>query len=425
MKRRTFLAAAAVLGAAGGLTACGSGDSPSSTGGNGGGQELSKDTKAELTMFYWDKAQTPTVEANIAAFNKEYPNIKVTPSVAVYKDYWQKLRTQAEGNQLPDVFWMNGPNFQLYASNGMLAELTDLADVEWGSYPSALVDLYTLDNKKYGVPKDYDTIACFVNKAVFEKAGLTIPTDGWTWDEHREAIKKIKESGATWGAVVDFASSQTSYYNTIHQAGGFVLKDGKSGFDDPKSIEGIQYLRDLLTDGSVPTPEVVSDSKADALFMNGDVGLLWGGSWLTKPLREKFTGDEIVVVPLPKKEKEATIIHGLSYAASAKSKNLAAAKALVKFMTNKAANETEAKNGTAIPAFKDTQQVWLDQAPSWQLDVFTKAAEAYAVPYPVSKNTTAWAEKETVLSDVFTGKSDAATVCAKLAAEVNALLEKE
>lgn len=85
------------------------------------------------------------------------------------------------------------------------------------------------------------------------------------------------------------------------------------------------------------------------------------------------------MVPLPKKEKEATIIHGLSYAASAKSKHLAAAKALVKFMTNKAANETEAKNGTAIPAFKNTQQVWLDQAPSWKLDVFTKAAEVNAL----------------------------------------------
>lgn len=420
MKRRTFLAAAAVLGAATGVTACGG------TGGTtGGGDELSKDTTAELTLFYWDKAQTPTVEANIKAFNEEYPNIKVTASVAVYKDYWTKLRTQAEGEQLPDVFWMNGPNFQLYASNGMLADLTELSDVAWDSYPKALVELYTLENKKYGVPKDYDTIACFVNKKLFEQAGLTIPTNGWTWEEHRDAVKAIKAAGATWGAVIEVASSQTSYYNTMHQAGGFVLKDGRSGFDDPKSIEGIKYLKDLLSDGAVPPPEVVADSKADALFMNGDVGILWAGSWMTKPLREKFTGDELVVVPLPKKEKEATIIHGLSYAAAAKSKNLAAAKALVKAMTDKKANETEASNGTAIPAFSGTQQVWLEQAPTWQLDVFTKAADTYAVPYPVSKNTTAWADKETVLSDVFTGKAEAEAVCTKLAADVNALLEKE
>ena len=47
MKRRTFLAAASVLGAASTLSAC-SGQEKS-------GEELSKDTKAELTLFYWDK----------------------------------------------------------------------------------------------------------------------------------------------------------------------------------------------------------------------------------------------------------------------------------------------------------------------------------------------------------------------------------
>ena len=57
---------------------------------------------------------------------------------------------------------------------------------------------------------------------------------------------------------------------------------------------------------------------------------------------------------------QATVIHGLSYVASAKSKNLAAAKALVKAMTTKEAAETEAKNGTAIPAFNGTQQAWIE-----------------------------------------------------------------
>ena len=354
MKRRTFLAAASVLGIAPALSACSSQTS------QGSAESLSKDTEAELTLFYWDKAQKPTIEANIAAFNKEYPKIKVTPSVAVYKDYWTKLRTQAEGDQLPDVFWMNGPNFQLYAGNGMLAELDDLQDVAWDKYPKALVELYTAEGKKYGVPKDFDTIACFISKEIFAKAGVAVPTSGWTWEEHHAAAKAI------------------------------------------------------------------ADTEADHLFMDGQAGILWGGSWLVKTLREKFTGDEVVVVPLPKGEKEATIIHGLSYAASAKSKNLPAAKALIKAFTSQAGEETEATNGTAIPAFNGTQAKWLEQAPSWNLDVFTKAADSYAVPYPVSKNTAVWEEKQnTILSDVFTGQLAAEEGCKKLAAEMNTALGQE
>ena len=420
MKRRTFLAAASVLGAASALSAC-SGQS----GQQASGEELSKDTKAELTLFYWDKNQAPTVEANIAAFTKEYPNITITPSVAVYKDYWTKLRTQAEGDQLPDVFWMNGPNIQLYASNGMLAEVGDLKGVEWDKYPEALVDLYTVDGKKYGVPKDYDTIACFINKEIFAKAGVQVPTGEWTWEEHHAAAKAIADAGAGLGVVVGLDDAQSSYYNTIPQAGGYVIKNGKSGYDDPKTIEGIQYWADMIKNGSMPEMKVLADTPAKQQFLNGQAGIFWSGSWMVKELREQFKGDEIVVVPLPKKEKQACVIHGLAYVASAKSKNLAAAKAVVRAFSSQAAAETEATNSTAIPAFNGTQTKWLEQVPNWNIDVFTKAAESYAVPYPVSKNTSAWADKESSLSDVFTGQVSAEEGCKKLAAEMNAALGQE
>ncbi|MCQ8210639.1 extracellular solute-binding protein, partial [Cutibacterium acnes subsp. acnes] len=81
------------------------------------------DTSAELVLAYWDKNQTRTIKENIKSFNKKYPNVKVTTNLAGYEDYWKKLRTQAQGNELPDVFWMNGPNIQLYAGNGMLAPI--------------------------------------------------------------------------------------------------------------------------------------------------------------------------------------------------------------------------------------------------------------------------------------------------------------
>ncbi|MDO5065785.1 MAG: hypothetical protein Q4D96_00700 [Propionibacteriaceae bacterium] len=42
-----------------------------------------------------------------------------------------------------------------------------------------------------------------------------------------------------------------------------MIRDGKSGFDDPESIEGIEYLRDLIADGAVTPPQVVAGSKAD------------------------------------------------------------------------------------------------------------------------------------------------------------------
>ena len=132
LNRRHFLTAAAATAIATTLAACSGSDSGPGASGDG---ELTADTTAELTLAYWDKNQTPTVEANIASFKEKYPKITVTTNLTVYKDYWTKLRTQAEGETMPDVLWMNGPNIQLYASNDMLVPVD--GEVPWDSYPSS------------------------------------------------------------------------------------------------------------------------------------------------------------------------------------------------------------------------------------------------------------------------------------------------
>lgn len=224
------------------------------------------------------------------------------------------MRTQAEGEQLPDVFWMNGPNIQLYASNDMLAPLDDDA-ADWSNYPKALVDLYTVDGKHYGIPKDYDTIACFVNKKIFDEAGVQVPAGDWTWEEHHAAAKAIAATGKYHGALIGVGSGQETYYNTIPQAGGFVIKDNKSGYDDPKTIAGIQYLRDMIADGSVPSLQVMTDTSPGDLFKSGKGGILWDGSWSAAPVKEAFPDpSQIVVVPLPKGvEQEADVFDKLPF----------------------------------------------------------------------------------------------------------------
>uniref|UniRef100_UPI0012F97FA9 extracellular solute-binding protein n=1 Tax=Sedimentibacter sp. B4 TaxID=304766 RepID=UPI0012F97FA9 len=72
--------------------------------------------------------------------------ITINIDVVGTKDYWTKMQTAVSAGSGPDVFWMNGPNFALYASNGTLAPL-DSSLVDTSNYPKALVDLYSLDGK--------------------------------------------------------------------------------------------------------------------------------------------------------------------------------------------------------------------------------------------------------------------------------------
>ncbi|WP_406716626.1 ABC transporter substrate-binding protein [Trueperella pyogenes] len=424
MKRRSFLAGMVLSCLV--LASCQAGAGGSDT------QTISADSQAELTLFYWDKNQTKTVEDNIKRFNEEYPNIKVTTNLAGYSDYWKKLRTQAQGDELPDVFWMNGPNIQLYASNGMLEPLDEVTrlGIDWANYPQALVDLYTFEGKHYGIPKDFDTIALWYNKKIFEQAGVDLPKSGWTWKDFHDTAKAISNWGkdqGIYGCALSFAENQSTYYNTIPQAGGFFLKDGKSGFDDPASIEGLKALADWAADGSIAPVDVVTDLKANNMFKTGKAAMLWAGDWQTPDFAESFKGKEsdYDVIELPRQQKQATVIHGLSWAVSQKSINKAAAKALAAWMGSEESQKVEAKNGTAIPAFNGTQDSWVRSAPAWNLQAYIDAA-SYAVPYPVSKNTTAWEDRQNeVLLPGFSGKKSIKEVANEFATLHNEALAKE
>lgn len=424
LKLGAMAAVAAVL-----LSGCGT-----STEGKTASGPAPTDLKAEISYSYWDANQTPAMDKLISDFNVKYPNIKVSPQITPWAQYWTKLQTQASSKTLPDVFWMNGPNFQLYASNGQLepiASLVDSKQLDPANYPEALNKLYSLEGEQYGVPKDFDTIGLWYNKAIFAEAGVALPTADWTWEDFHTAAKTISDklkSKGIYGVASSLAGGQEDFYNTILQAGGSVISsDGKtSGYDDPKAIKGLQLWADLIADGSSPTMQQLSDTPANKWFDNGKSAMIWTGTWMVSEVKESPVKDDVSVAPLPKGEQAASVIHGIGNVVSAESKNMQAAQAFQAYLGSKEAALEQAKMGAANPAFNGTQQAFVDSVPSFNIQVFEDAATKYAFPYPVSKNTAAWNQLEAkLLPDAFSGKKPVADVAKDLATQMNALLAKE
>jgi multiple sugar transport system substrate-binding protein len=424
---------AAVLAGAVGLALALSGCSGASGGAAGGSGEYAApegDLSAKITYGVWDQNQVPAIEENIAAFNEEYPDIDVTVNVTPFAEYWTKLQTQASSDTLPDLFWMNGPNIGLYASNGQIEPITgavDAGDLDLGNYPEALVDLYNIDDVQYGVPKDFDTIGIWANKALFEQAGVPLPEGDWTWQEFQDTAAQISSALSAEGVYggAGGMDGQTTYYNTIFQAGGTVIDGDASGYASPEAAEGIQFWTDLIASGGSPSIQQLTDTTGDQWFTSGKLAMYWGGSWFRSAITDTDLAANVTVLPLPSGEEQATVIHGVSNVVSAASKNKQAAQALQVFLASEEAQQQQGDAGAVIPAFTGTQSAFTESLPDANLQVFLDSVE-YAKPLPVSKNSAAWnAEEAELLPQAFAGERPVAEVTEELAEKMDAALAEE
>lgn len=392
----------------------------------------SKSLSANITYALWDQTQVKAIDANLKEFNKEYPKIKVNVDVTPWGDYWTKRQTEASSNTLPDLFWLNGPNFQLYAGNGKIEPLTSVVKgghITLSDYPKSLTEMYSLNGTQYGVPKDFDTIGLWYNKAIFAEAGVEVPTDSWTWSDLQTAAATISKNLASKGiyGAAGGMDGQTTYYNTIFQAGGGVLSDdGKtSTYDSAATEKGLQFWTDLIASKGSPTMQQLTDTAADQWFVSGKVAMFFGGDWARSEIAASPVAKDVQVAPLPAGEKKATVIHGVSNVVAASSKNKQAAQALQVFLASKAAQQQQGDMGAVIPAFNGTQGAFAKSMPGVNLQVFLDEL-AYAVPLPISKNTAAWnAFEAALLPDAFSGAKPVASVLNDLATQMNGALAKE
>ncbi len=391
------------------------------------------DANAKVTLSYavWDKNQVPAMQQLASRFTQDHPKITINVQLTPWADYWTKLKAAVTGGAAPDVFWMNGPSFQLYASNGVIrpvdAEIA--ADkVDLSAYPPSLVDLYTFNGKHYGLPKDFDTVGLWYNKELFDAKGVKYPGASWTWADFNAAAAKLTDKAkGQYAIAANLSSAQEYMYDTIYQAGGYVISpDGKkSGYADPATIAGLRFWTDLIKNGQSPDLKTMTDTAPINLFESGKTAMYWGGSWDAAEFSTNdYTKTKVDVAPLPKGQKQATIIHGLANVVSAKTTHPAQAWQFVKFLGSQQSAEILGQHGV-IPAYNGTQNAWVTAHAEFHLQAFLDQL-AYAVPYPVSKNTAAWQELETkYLTPAWNGQVDVAKAAGDLAAAMDAALAKE
>ncbi|MFN8648434.1 ABC transporter substrate-binding protein [Streptococcus sp.] len=414
-----ILATAALLAACSGSNSSGSSSSSKASG------------KTEISYAIWDSGQEPGIRQIADKFEEKNPDIKINIQVVDWDNYWTMLEAGATGGSLPDTFWMHSNEIYRYGSNEMLLPLDDYLakskEAKLENFPDGLNEIYNIKGKQFAVPKDFDTIGLWYNKKMFDEAGIPYPDDTWDWNKLKEVAKKLtKSDGSQYGFGAGL-SNQEGYYNFIYQNGGTVITDDmKSGYDDPKTIEALDYYFSFVKEKL--SPALTVDKERAEAFQNGQVAMSVFGSWnLSGFSANDYIRENADVAVLPKGPDgtRATIFNGLGNAIAANTKNPDAAWKWVEYLSSKEAQEMQASLGVAISAYKGTADTWVNSNKDFAIKNYVDMLD-YAQIRPYSQTTLKWEDKAyELLKPAYLGEEATKDAAQKTADMMNKELASE
>ena len=236
---------------------------------------------ADITLWTYPIGKwgdSESVDALLADFNAQYPDIHVTVEYLDYTNGDDQVNTAIEGGSAPDIV-MEGPERLVanWGAKGLMADLSDLWTDDQKADISASVEAACKDSSGayYEFPLCMTAHCMAINKTVFEAAGAMQYVDAenhtWTTDNFLKAVQAVYDSGKTdVGAI--YCSGQGGDQGTraiINNMYGGTFTDAahtKYTADSAENIKAIQTLYD--TNGINFDASIVGGDEI-TLFRNG------------------------------------------------------------------------------------------------------------------------------------------------------------
>ncbi len=454
----SLLLLAACGGAADEPAAPDEGAAPATDEGSAG--EASSDVSGTVSYWLWDASQLPAYQACADAFQAKNPNITVAIEQLGWDDYWSGIQTGMVSGTAPDVFTNHLAKYPEFAQKNQLVNLQPLVErdgVSTDIYIGDLAQLWTRDGNRYGLPKDWDTVAVIYNKDMLDKAGVDPAImDEWTWNaqdggtfEETFATLTLDENGNN-GLSADFDPTKVVQYGFIPQgagggygqtqwsmfaaSNGFTFMDELWGtdyhYDSPALAETLDWYSGLSLDkGYAPGFAELKSLGAGAMFAAGQGAITTDGSWLINWYVNN-TDFPIGFGRLPAgPEGRKSVFNGLADSIWAGSKNQDAAWEWVKYAASPECENKVGEYAVVFPAIQSGVDNALRAFEEKGLDVsaFTDQAleENGTFLFPIADNASEVSSiMEPTMDSIMLGEVEPAEALKQADEKVDAVMQK-
>jgi ABC-type glycerol-3-phosphate transport system substrate-binding protein len=364
------------------LGACGG---PVGGGGQGGqqeqeGQEGGSATSGTVNWWGWTPTDTATANGYIAAFNKEYPDIKVNFKLVSIPDWQAALPPALRSDSGPDVFDMQpGSYVDKYKSfsEDLTPVVTKALGEDWQSKVApAGVSGLTADGKltAMSVGAVYSG-TLWINQGLFDKHNLKPPTTLDEWEKVCQEFKSHNQGCFVQGAAGAGFDQDTlqAIANSVEPGLWTRASKGEAKWNEPGIVKTLDIWGQLFSRGIMQEGAVGYQQYPDANndFLTGKYAMVMMGTWYTQYSTEKamtaalkaagVSGARpfpIVPIQFPDvaqagntSEMFGDADYGLSI--STKAKNKAAAETFVTWLTTSQAGQQAVANQlNDVPALK-------------------------------------------------------------------------
>ncbi|MDF2789118.1 MAG: extracellular solute-binding protein [Neobacillus sp.] len=169
------------------------------------------------------------------------------------------------------------------------------------------------DGKVKAIPIDLTAVGLFINKDLFDKAGVKYPQtedDIWTWDEFVAALETVLDkTDAKYGLVMDQSDHRLS--TMLYQFGskGFYEENGKYT-TNPETKKALEYFFKLNDNKIMPKAVWSAGEDPSSMFKSGQVAAYYSGVWQIKDFEKNIKNFEWASVYMPYEKVRATNLGG-------------------------------------------------------------------------------------------------------------------
>jgi len=217
------------------------------------------------------------------------------------------LKSRVVSGKPPTAAQVKGPGIQEWASEGVLANLDEVAKAgKWdGLLPPVVSNIMKYQGHYVAVPVNVHRVNwMWANPEVFKKAGATLPT---TWDEFAVAADKIEKAGfiavahggQPWQDSTVFESVALGVGGAEWYRKAFVDLDPKA-LNSPTMIKAFRTLRTVqkYVDKSAANRDW---NLATAMVINGKAAMQFMGDWAKGEFTaaKKAPGKDYICMPAP------------------------------------------------------------------------------------------------------------------------------